>query len=62
MPNRERKIPAGSNGVQTVMNRTLARLCARFCDSNKIRKNQEAIARAIIPGQSDGVIVYRTSD
>jgi hypothetical protein len=58
----ERKIPAWSNGVQTFMNRTLARLCARFCNSNENGKNQLVIPRAISPGQSDGVTVYRMSE
>jgi len=34
--------PAGNKAVRTFMNRILAAMCQRFCNSNKSEKNQQA--------------------
>ena len=43
--------PAGSKGAQTFMNRILAAMCPRFCDSNKNEKNHEAHEQLVLGSQ-----------
>jgi hypothetical protein len=54
------KNSAGTNDVRTFINGILAAMCPRFVIVTKMKRTNKR--RAISPEQSEGVIIYRTSE